>query len=329
MRGPAVIRVVGPNLALDRIQLIAELRPNQVNRAESVTCLPGGKSSIVARAIRRLGGDVVLYGFVGGAVGETVREGNQSLGIVDRLTSIQGETRQTNVLVDLATGSSTVVNEPGPLVSSSEVEELLRAVEGDCGRDDLVVCTGSLPRGAPPDLYASIVQAVQRRGARAAVDTSGVALAEAIRAKPWLVKPNLEELGGLVGRGFAPGVSAALLDAMAGLRNAGISEVVVTLGPDGAVHFAGGGVHQVTSPSVEVANPTGAGDIFFGTLIHQVAGGGSVLDSLTWASAAAGASAARIEPDIGGASEIKALLTSTALAALQAPAVGTQVGDSP
>ena len=68
----------------------------------------GGKGMIVVRGVVRLGGRAALHGFVGGPVGEQISAGCRELGVEDRHVRIDGETRVSTVLVDSATGSSTV-----------------------------------------------------------------------------------------------------------------------------------------------------------------------------------------------------------------------------
>ncbi len=121
--GPTV-HVVSPNPAQDRLQVVPRLRVGEVNRATEVVSRPGGKGMIVARGVVRLGGRAALHGFVGGPVGAQISAGCRELGIEDRHVPIAGETRVSTVLVDSATGASTVVNEPGPEVGAAEVDAL-------------------------------------------------------------------------------------------------------------------------------------------------------------------------------------------------------------
>lgn len=151
-RSPAgpTVHVVSPNPAQDRLQVVPRLLVGEVNRATEVISRPGGKGMIVARGVVRLGGRAALHGFVGGSVGEQISAGCRALGVADRHVSIDGETRVTTVIVDSATGASTVVNEPGPEVGPGDVDALADGLLEAVRPGDLVVCTGSLPRGAPP-----------------------------------------------------------------------------------------------------------------------------------------------------------------------------------
>jgi len=84
----AMIRVVGANPAMDRISTWPPLRLAGVNRAVAVSVVPGGKGFNVARAAVRLGEEAVAYGFLGGHVGEELREMIRAGGVVDHHTAI-------------------------------------------------------------------------------------------------------------------------------------------------------------------------------------------------------------------------------------------------
>ena len=64
---------------------------------------------------------------------------------------------------------------------------------------DIVVASGSLPPGAPPNLYARACRIAKSWEARYVLDTSGPALAAALKEGVYLVKPNLHELSELAG----------------------------------------------------------------------------------------------------------------------------------
>jgi 1-phosphofructokinase family hexose kinase len=275
----------------------------------------GGKSLIVARTIRRLGGQAAVYGFLGGPVGQFIRDGCAALGLRDHHLSIAGDTRITQVLVESRTGQSTVVNEPGPVVGPEDAERLLSQLQADCQPGDLVVCTGSLPRGLPEDYHAQIVGRVAARGGRAVVDASGAALRLAVEARPWLVKPNLAEFRGLDGRHAAIAEAwssaqapAQLAAAMAVLVRRGIEHVIVTLGADGLIYTDRDHTLHVRSPRISVRNPTGSGDTFLAAFVWAQSRGTDLEATLRFAAAAGAANAARIEPDLDGPGEVEALL---------------------
>jgi 1-phosphofructokinase family hexose kinase len=295
------LHVVGPNPAQDRLQVVPEFRPFDVNRASTVQVLAGGKGMIVCRASRRLGATVVAHGFVGGVVGDVIRQGCRSLGVTDRHVQIAGQTRTTLVVVDTSSGRSTVVNEPGPEVDSGEVEALLSGLTHAVRRGDVVVSTGSLPVGCPADLHAKVARIALASGAIPMVDAAGDALRATVddlrRAPaPVLLKVNADELGRAVG--------ADLRD-LDDLRKAAThvavtagATVVVTRGAAGALWRSEGLELVVSAPRVEIVNSTGSGDCFLAGLATALGRRQAPESALMLASAMGAANAATLRPDV-------------------------------
>lgn len=315
-----LVRVVGPNPALDRLELVDEFHVNAVNRSEEVVRRAGGKGAIVARGICRLGGSVAIYGFLGGHVGEFVREELRELGIVDRHVAISDETRITSVIVERRSGRSTVVNEPGPVIQPEEQAELLDRLEAECQPGDLVVTNGSLPRGVPDSYHGDIVDVVRRSGGIALLDSSGRALATAIRRGPWLVKPNLAEFCALVERRLDVAHPDEIVREMRRVvREWGVSHLIVTFGAAGAVYTDGDTVVHALPPAVRIQNATGSGDLLVAGLVFALADGASMTDALRFGTAAAAAGAGRIEPDLDGRAEVDALAGRVVLREVETP----------
>jgi 1-phosphofructokinase family hexose kinase len=262
---------------------------------------------IVARGVTRLGGRAALHGFVGGSVGEQISAGCRELGVDDRHVRIDGESRVTTVIVDGATGASTVVNEPGPEVSATEVDALVDGLLAAVRPGDLVVCTGSLPRGAPADLYARCVTALRGRGVLSVVDTSGPGLALAVRAAPDVLKVNEDELradAGLIGADDDP---ADLPTLMGRALEAGAGAVIVTRGAAGLSYRSASEGWDVSSPVVSVVNATGSGDMMLAGFVAALAGGADRETALRTGAAAGAANAARLDPDLSGPDEVEQL----------------------
>ncbi len=320
---PAAIRVVGPNPAVDRIEILDRLHVDAVNRSVEVLTRAGGKSLNLARAIRRLGLDVSVYGFLGGWTGTFIRGACAAHGLNDRHTTITGDTRISLVLVEPAIGVSTVINEPGPIVTAPEAAALLDDLSADCRAGDIAVLSGSLARGLPVGFHAEMVRRGQAAGARVIVDTSGPALAAAVEARPWMIKPNLTEFAQLTGRDLRSDRPDAVLAEMRTLVDAGIETVVVTLGQHGLLYADAEKALRVHSPRVNAKNPTGSGDILLAGFVAARAAGADVVAALRIGVSAAAASCARIEPDIDGPADALALLPQALVAAAEAVLPGT------
>ncbi|WP_344930585.1 1-phosphofructokinase family hexose kinase, partial [Streptosporangium carneum] len=183
-------------------------------------------------------------------------------------------------------------NEPGPLVTQTELEAFLRDYEARLERVAAVVISGSLPTGAPVGLYADLAARARARGVPAIVDADGEPLRHAPAGRPEIVKPNAEELARALaheapeglrapadranpedlanpegagrprdrrGAAGSDGVGEALRGAAA-LRRSGAGAVVVSLGADGLLAVTREGSWRAVMPYRVEGNPTGAGD---------------------------------------------------------------------
>jgi 1-phosphofructokinase family hexose kinase len=304
---------------MDRTQTVDVLEPGHVHRVRSVVARAGGKSFIVARTVRSLGVDVSMYGFLGGPVGAIAGEECRSRGIDDRHTQIAGSTRITPVIVEMSTGRSTVLNEPGPEVSESEITQLRDRIAADVLSDDLVVCTGSLPPGLPTAFYADVAELVRARGARLAVDASRDVLRHALAAAPWIVKCNRSEFADATGCA-AVGDDETALRSIAGAMTTqlqrGSSIVIVTMGSAAFLVATGEGLWHVGVPQIEAVNATGSGDTFLACFMASVADGGSLADSLRLATAGGVVNAGQLTPGLDDASGLSSFTAAVSFAPL-------------
>ncbi|MGO3152799.1 MAG: 1-phosphofructokinase family hexose kinase [Galactobacter sp.] len=289
--------VVGPNPATDRLQVIGQLDPGGVHRATRVEQRAGGKSFIVTRSIRRRGVDVAMHGFIGGSSQKLAETEQDELGITNRHTSIAEDTRLTTVLVEQSNGRSTVINEPGPVIAATELEQFKEFLSADVQQGDLVVCTGSLPQGVGTDFYAKVVAFARSRNALTLVDASGEALKASLTEAPWAVKCNLHEFAAVLGLGAACREQDVIV-AMQQQCRRGSSVVIITMGGEAFLVVTEQAAWKVTVPQVEVVNATGSGDTFLGCFVAAAAKGESFCDALRDAAAGGSINAAQLDPGL-------------------------------
>ena len=193
-----------------------------------------------------------------------------------------------NVTVVEPDGTTTKLNEPGPTLTATEVDALLAATAEAARGAAWVVGCGSLPPGAPDDLYAVLVARARALGVRVAIDSSGAPMVAAVAARPSLIKPNHEELAELVGSPLP--TLGHVRDAAADLVASGIETVAVSLGADGALLVADGISIHVRTRITRPISTVGAGDCMLAGLLAATAAGASAEDALAtgslWGSAA-------------------------------------------
>ena len=198
---------------------------------------------------------------------------------------IAGSTR-SNITVVEPDGTTTKLNERGAHLSPEELGAFLDAVTDTVHGADWVVASGSLPPGVPPALYAELTRMLAQTGVQVAIDTSGVALAAALRASPALVKPNREELAEATGMTLR--TVADVVDAAQRLRQEGAGAVRASLGRDGAVLVHAHGTLVGETTRVTPLSSVGAGDAMLAGFLSVGSFGAQALaEALAWCAAAA------------------------------------------
>ena len=226
---------ISANPAIDRRLRLESIAVGEVNRALSAQPFPGGKAAHVAMVAKSLGVDVMWVGFLGGAAGEECESGLSAFGVPLTVVRTQTETRANLELVS-ADGVVTEILEPGGAVTEGEVERLLvscRDIFAESDRGTQVALSGSLPPGAPADLYAQLIRLAHLYGCRALLDTSGEALRQGLAAGPDFVKPNRTEAASFVGHSIND-VQAAVA-ATEDFFHAGAKSVAISLGATGII----------------------------------------------------------------------------------------------
>lgn len=253
-----MIYTVTLNPALDKTVRVDDFAVDRVNRISALRVDAGGKGINVSKVIAKLGGRSTAIAILGGASGDLIARALADAGIDCLPFEASGDTRTNLKVVDEARGTNTDINEPGPEIDEGTLATALATLTERIEPDDIVVLSGSLPKGAPADTYAAWAAACQRVGARVLLDADGEALRAGIAGRPYLIKPNDSELERLVGRPLKD--EGAIIAAAREIVKAGVERVVVTLGGDGALFVDAEGAVRARSPKVRVNSTVGAGD---------------------------------------------------------------------
>lgn len=305
--------IAAPNLTLDRILGIDELRPGEVQRFSEATIAPGGKGVNVARVARDLRFPADLVALAPGRTGRAAVELLAEEGLRVGAISTGGEIRAASIVRE-ASGRITVLNEPGPTITEDDWERYAASVEERLAGHGFLVCIGSTPPGSPPDAYGRLVGVARGRGVATLVDAAGESLARALEAAPDLVTPNLGEAEGILhgttslpAAERSPEVRHRAVEAAAALVQLGAGAALVTAGAGVAVD-RGSERWWADAPTVDVRNPIGAGDSLVGGLVGSLERGEEFRAALRVGVAAASASAETELPGLVDTERVRTLV---------------------
>lgn len=267
----ALIATITLNPSLDRHIVVNGLEVDRVNRWTSTHIYAGGKGIDVSRVIHEMGGKTIAYGFVGGDAGRTIEILLDEEGVPFSFTPVRRETRTNFIITDTKNYQQTRIDAPGPYIDKRELERFREKLRQISPTPALLVAGGSVPPGIPNDVYYALIMGAKSSGIRTILDSDGEWLAEGIRAKPYLIKPNVEEAEGLLKRELSS--EEAIIKAARDLVKRGIEIVVISRGKDGIIATTKNEVLRAVSPPVRVKSTVGAGDCTIAGLALKLAGG--------------------------------------------------------
>jgi 1-phosphofructokinase/tagatose 6-phosphate kinase len=297
-----VIVTVTLNAAVDRTLTVPNFQPGQRHRASQGLTLAGGKGINVARALKRLDVPVVATGLAGGRTGTRIVEELTSEAILNDFVRIVDESRTSTAVVDPTAALYTEINEWGPHVEPEELAMLLDKINYLAHGADMVVFSGTLPRGVGDSFYAEAVRELNRRRVLAVLDSEGEPLRLGVEAEPYLVSPNQREAEGLVGQEFRDDEDYMM--ALERIADMGAKNVLITSETRSFGRFRADRkrlVFRADAPHVEPVSAVGSGDVLLAAFLAARLADKSFEESLRSAVAAGAAStlelgAGRFEP---------------------------------
>ena len=252
-----MIYTVTFNPAIDYVvHLNGSLKLGDINRNVQEEYQYGGKGINVSNVLRTLGFDNVALGFVAGFTGQGLEDGLKGMGLQTRFIHVEQGMTRVNVKVKAA--EETEINGIGPVITEADMEKLYAQLD-EIRQGDTLVLSGSIPNCLPSDTYERIMERLDGRGIRIAVDATRDLLVKVLKYHPFLIKPNNHELGEIFGRVLK--TDEEIIDCARKLQELGGRNILVSMAGDGALLLDENGVsHRIGCPSGRVINSVGAGD---------------------------------------------------------------------
>ena len=278
------------NPSIDYVLRIEQFDDGQTIRSKSEEKYPGGKGIMVSKLLKNLGAKSINIGFLGGFTGEFIKNKLEKLGIDEEFTKISDDSR---INVKLKYDTETEINAQGPQIKEEEIEDFLNYLD-DLEEDDFVVISGSIPKSLGDDFYRVIVNLLEMNNVRFALDTSGKKLFKLSSYKPFLVKPNKDELSEI----FEDKIDSdeKIVKYARKLIDQGAENVIVSLGKDGSMFVDNNIAYKAKPIEGKLINSVGSGDSMVAGYIYGYMKGLSKVDSYKLAIACGSATA--FSPDI-------------------------------
>ncbi len=283
-----MILVINLNASIDKKYEIENIEKGKVMRVRNAENTPGGKGLHVANVATILKEDCMATGLLGGKSGEFIEDKLKEYGIKQDFVKISGETRSCLAIIsdDLV---QTEILEPGPEVSEAELHSFLDKYIDLIKDSNVIVASGSIPRNVSTNYYRNLIELANAQGKIFLLDTSGDALKEGIKGRPYFIKPNKDEIEALTGRKISS--TQETIEEIKRFQDQGIELVVISLGAEGSIAGYKGKFYKVSAPNVKAVNPVGSGDSYVAGIAVGIERGYSIEDTLKLASACGTANA--------------------------------------
>ena len=219
-----MIYTVTLNPSIDYIVRLDSLVTGITNRTTSEEYYYGGKGINVSCVLAELGIESTAFGFIAGFTG----------------------------------GEETEINCQGPHIGTNELERLLQKIDR-LSDGDTIVIAGNVPSTMPDNVYEKILDRIKDKKIRIIIDATKTLLVNSLKYKPFLIKPNRQELSELFNVDICNEYDTEKYANE--LRRMGAKNVLISLGQDGAMLIdETGKKYKAGVFNEKVINTVGSGD---------------------------------------------------------------------
>ena len=252
-----MILTICPNPSIDCTIELDSLNVGKLNRVDNKVETYAGKALNVAVGVTRLGGSVQTTGFMFDAHARLFEYALDKEGVKHDFVYNSGSARTNYKIIDKRS-MLTEINDRGETVQKIKQNELIEKVKTLSPNFDIVVMSGSLPRGVEPSFYGEVLKVIPD-SVKVIVDAEKANMLSALAVREvFMVKPNLRELEAFTGKIVRD--LHDMVKASKAYLDKGVKYVLVSLGAEGAVLTDGTDSYFCKSASVAVNSTVGAGD---------------------------------------------------------------------
>lgn len=269
------------NPAIDKTIIINDFKLNSLNRVQESIKTPGSKGVNVAKMLSVCGIKTLCFGLIGTDGADYIEGELSKSGAVCDFLKGSYPVRTNTKIIDLKNETCTEINYNGAAINESVLDKLFTKTAQTAKNSRIMALGGSMAPGLPDDLYYKLILIAKSEGAKVSVDCCSSALVKAVEAKPFIIKPNIEELED----SFKIKCSTydKIVNTAANIYKKGVENVLVSLGNDGAIAVCGGSAWRVYADDIKVFSPVGAGDAFLSGFIYAADKGFDTCDCLKFA----------------------------------------------
>ena len=217
----------------------------------------GGKGVNISRVLSAYGIPNTAVAVLGEENGGEFESALEKEGVSLRAVWDSGRIRE-NITLHSEDTEETRISFRGGAVSRDLLERVGESLFSLCDKETVLAVAGSLPEGIEISALKSLLCKLSARGVRLVIDSRSFSLSDLGEVKPYLIKPNAEEIAIYMNREINDTEGA--VSAARELRAMGIENAMISLGSLGAVIATPSGVYKESAPKITPVSTVGAGD---------------------------------------------------------------------
>lgn len=248
--------------------------------ADIVSRDAGGKGINISRALSAFSCENRAYVLLGKENGEEFAAMLDGYGIPHEDFKTEGRIRE-NITVHIDGEKETRLSFRGAPSSDGDLAAVEQALLSRVSAGDVVTFTGSVPSGMTHARIHDLLSRLRARGVQLVIDSKSIGREELIDLRPALIKPNAEEVSAVIGKEVS-----SLSECLAGAKElslAGIGNVIVSFGEEGACLASSGCVFTANAPKIRAVSTIGAGDSMIAGFLYAASAGQEASECLRYA----------------------------------------------
>ena len=245
------------NPAFDVHCFSENFQPFHENLAKITNNEAGGKGVNISRALTVCGTENLAFVVLGEENGESFARAMSADGMTYRTISVQGRIRE-NITIHTDNADETRISFAGFDAPEDLLAQVEKSLADEIDGETVVTLTGRNPSGVGIEETKAMLRRFAERGAKIVIDSRSFSLSDLVEMKPWLIKPNQEEISAYLGREI--GSISEVIEAAKELHEGGMANVMISLGSKGALLVSDEGIFSAKPPKIEALSTIGAGD---------------------------------------------------------------------
>ncbi|AGR42069.1 1-phosphofructokinase [Spiroplasma diminutum] len=205
----------------------------------------------------------------------------------------EGSTRVNYKIKHLESKQETELNGMGFNTQQEVLNKLIQYLKENLKQDDIIMLTGSIAIGIDKTIYETIGKIANEKNAILICDATNELLKNVLNEKPFLIKPNLEEICSTLGIEFNEDISfEETKDLIQKLKKLGAQNVLLSMGSKGSLYFdSNNNIYKVGIAQGKLVNSVGAGDSMLAGFVYGLYKNLDIENTLQYAAASGAATA--------------------------------------